>query len=456
MVKSESTSAKFTRNPCLFFSTLEHISGTGRCARPTVESHSPSQASSPMRSGLLPGLTASLQWQATPERTIHLAADQQQSAVVFSTPSMINLMEHAARDLLRPYLDPGEESVGVTVQIEHLAATPLGAIVTAEARVTAVEGKLIDFEVTARDAFDTIGRGTHRRAIIGVEKFASRLREKTAKLSEAAMLPIDVTPQLGELPKLATLLVSVSGAIATVTLNRPQKLNAVNVQMTADWEQVNSWLAGHREIRVVIVTGAGPAFCAGDDVPEVGTLSLEIARDLSHRQARLYLAWERLPQIFIAALQGPALGGGCVAAYSCDFRIAAHGAHLGMPEIKLGWPPGYGIAQLTALVGKARTLDLCLTGRQITASQGLEYGLVHEVVPANRVLPAAKELAAQLLALPAEALRETKRLVHADEGVTPQQAYLAETASYIRCLELPDAQEGIAAFREKRAAKFGR
>ena len=408
-----------------------------------------------MRPGLTLGLTASLQWRVTPEHSIHLAADQRRGAVVFATPAMVNLMEHAALDVLRPFLEPGEESVGVTVQIEHLAATPLGAIVSAEARVTAIDGKLIDFEVTARDALDLIGRGTHRRAIIGVEKFAARLQEKAAKLPESAMLPISVTPNTGTLPPLTTLLVSVAGPIATVTLNRPQKLNAVNVQMTADWEQVNSWLAGHPEIRVVIVTGAGTAFCAGDDVPEVGTLALDVARELSHRQARMYLAWERLPQIFIAAIHGPALGAGCVAAYSCDFRIAVHGANLGMPEIKLGWPPGYGLAQLTALVGKARALDLCLTGRQITAAEALQYGLLHEVVPANRLLPATRDLATQLLALPAEALRETKRLIHADEGSGPKQAYLADTAGYIRCLELPAAQEGIAAFREKRPAKFG-
>lgn len=409
-----------------------------------------------MRQGLIPGLTATLSRDVTPDVAIHLGADQPLGAVVFSTPSMIHLMEYTARELLKPFLEPGEESVGVTVQVEHLAATPLGARVQAEARVTAVNGKLVDFEVTARDEIDVIGKGTHRRAVIGVEKFAARLNEKVARLPKAAMVPIDATPNSGDLPKLETLLVSVEGAMATVTLNRPQKLNAVNVQMTSDWESVNSWLAGHPGIRVVIVTGAGLAFCAGDDVPEVGTLTLDAARDLSHRQARLYLAWERLPQVFIAALQGPALGGGCVAAYSCDFRIAAHGANLGMPEIKLGWPPGYGIAQLTALVGKARALELCLTGKQITASQGGAYGLVHEVVPANRVIPVAKELAAQLLAMPAEALRETKRLVHADEGVTPKQTYLADTAGYIRCLELPDAKEGIAAFREKRRAKFGK
>ncbi len=408
-----------------------------------------------MRPGLTLGLTATLQWRVTPEHSIHLAADQRRGAVVFATPAMVNLMEHAALEVLRPFLEPGEESVGVTVQIEHLAATPLGATVTAEARVTAIDGKLIDFEVTARDALDLIGRGTHRRAIIGVEKFAARLQEKAAKLPESAMLPISVTPNTGTLPPLTMLLVSVAGPIATVTLNRPQKLNAVNVQMTSDWEQVNSWLAGHPEIRVVIVTGAGTAFCAGDDVPEVGTLALEVARELSHRQARMYLAWERLPQIFIAAIQGPALGAGCVAAYSCDFRIASHGANLGMPEIKLGWPPGYGLAQLTALVGKARALDLCLTGRQITAAEALQYGLLHEVVSANRLLPATRDLATQLLALPAEALRETKRLIHADEGSGPKQAYLADTAGYIRCLELPAAQEGIAAFREKRPARFG-
>ena len=409
-----------------------------------------------MLPGLALGLTATLQWRVTPEHSIHLAADQRRGAVVFATPAMVNLMEHAALELLRPFLEPGEESVGVTVQIEHLAATPLGATVTAEARVTAIEGKLIDFEVTARDALDLIGRGTHRRAIIDIEKFTARLNEKAAKLPESAMIPVRIAPNSGSLPPLSTLLLSVAGPVATVTLNRPQKLNAVNVQMTADWEQVNRWLAGHPEIRVVIVTGAGTAFCAGDDVHEVGTLSLDAARDLSHRQARMYLAWERLPQIFIAAIHGPAFGAGCVAAYSCDFRIAAHGAVLGMPEIKLGWPPGYGLAQLTALVGKARALDLCLTGRQITAAEALQYGLLHEVVPANRLLPATRELGAQLLALPAEALRETKRLIHADEGTGPKQAYLADTAGYIRCLELPDAQEGIAAFRDKRPARFGK
>ena len=400
------------------------------------------------------GTKARLEWIAEAQHCIHLASDRPGGVVVFATPAMINLMEHAARNAIAPYLASDEESVGATVNIEHLAATPLGAKIVAEAIVTAVDGRLVDFAVTAFDALGPIGRGTHRRAIVNIGRVAQKLAEKVRLLPEHAMTPSPMTPDPGPLPALATLAVSVQGAIATITLNRPNKLNAVNVQMTADWERLNAWLAGHPAVRVAIVTGAGTAFCAGDDVPEVGTLPLEVARELSWRQARMYLSWERLPQVFIAAINGPALGAGCVAAYSCDFRLATHVAKLGMPEVKLGWPPGYGIAQLTALVGKARALELCLLGDSITAAQAQQFGLVHDVVSMNRLLPAAQELAEKMLALPAVAIRETKRLIHGDEGAVPKSSYLNDTAAYIRCLEQPDAQEGIQAFREKRVPKF--
>ena len=145
---------------------------------------------------------------------------------------------------------------------------------------------------------------------------------------------------MGELPAFKTLLVAVSAQVATVILNRPQALNAIDTVMTADLEQLVAWLAGHPEdIRVVILSGAGPAFSTGDDVKELGTLSLEFARELSLRQAQLYLAFESLPQPLIAAANGAAVGAGCVCAYSCDFRIASHAASFGMPEIRLGWTP---------------------------------------------------------------------------------------------------------------------
>jgi enoyl-CoA hydratase/carnithine racemase len=204
------------------------------------------------------------------------------------------------------------------------------------------------------------------------------------------------------------------------------------------------------------VRGAGDAFCAGDDIKELPGFTPEFARELSLRQAELYLAWERLPQIVVAMVHGDAMGGGCVAAYSADFRLASHDARFGMPEIKLGWPPGYGIAQLTNLIGKARTLEMCLLGEPITAQKALEWGLVHELVPRGQLEKRGLVWAERFLKLPAEAIRQTKMLVHLDEGSQPKVAYRADTDAYIRCLQLSDATEGIRAFIEKRSANFGK
>lgn len=407
-----------------------------------------------MKTGLQVGSTAMLELRVGAAQSIHLGSHQQHSAAVFATPSMINLMEYAARKALAVYLDENEESVGVNVFVEHLAATPINAIVRAEAKVTAIDKRLIDFEVTAFDERDQIGKGTHRRAIILMDRMVTKLNEKSKEMKGSIPVSSLRESNTGDLPQFGAILVERASSILTVTLNRPRKLNAVDRQMTSDLEQLNAWLAGHPEIRVVIITGAGEAFCAGDDVKEVGTLELVEATNLSHRQAELYLEWERLPQVFIAAVNGAAFGGGCVCAYSCDLRIAAHSAKFGMPEILLGWPPGYGLAQLTSLIGKARALELCLTGKQITAQQAASFGLVNDVVPLGRVVAAAQELARELVAQPAQALRLTKQLLHADEGLTPKLAYLADTAAYIECLGQADAREGIAAFNAKRKPEF--
>lgn len=408
-----------------------------------------------MRNGLEIGRTGVLTWTVGAEQTIHLqAVGVDGGAVVFSTPSMIDLMEHAAREALRPYLEPGEESVGVRVDVEHLEATPVLAEVRGEAEVTGVDGRLIDFQIAAYDQQSQIGRGTHRRAVIALDKFSRGLKEKMAQLPGAPAWPAPIQRVTGDLPELPELSVRVDGPLATITLNRPRQLNAISIQMTADWENLIGWLAGHPEVRVVIVTGAGRAFCAGVDVKDVATLDISTAEQLSLRQARMSLALEQLPQFIIAMVNGVALGGGCVAAFSCDFRIAAINAVFGMPEIKLGWPPGYGLAQLTNLIGKARALELCVTGKQITASTALAWGLVHEVVPPQRLESTVREFANKLLALAPIALRETKRVIHADEGIQSKITYLADTAAYIRCLNTKDAREGIAAFTEKRPPIF--
>jgi enoyl-CoA hydratase len=281
-----------------------------------------------------------------------------------------------------------------------------------------------------------------------------KLIDNLATLSPTTGLT-NLNPQPGPLPSFQTLQVAIRNRIATVTLNRPQALNAVNVRMTAELEQLVAWLAAHpQEVRVVLLTGAGRAFCAGDDVRELPELSIESARELSLRQATLYLAFERLPQVLIALVNGDAFGGGCVAAYSTDLRIASHAARFAMPEVRLGWPPGYGLAQLTALVGKARALQMCLLGNPIKATQALEWGLVNELVPGTQLMARGQALAQSLLELPAEALRATKRLIHLDEGAQPKVAHRADTDAYIRCLQLPDAQEGIAAFADKRPPRF--
>ncbi len=417
-----------------------------------------------MIEGLKVGDRAELTWTVASEHTIHLGVNRRgfgedgkemrRSAVVFSTPNMILLMERAARKAIEPYLEIGEESVGAQVHVDHLAATPIGAQVTAFAQVTAIQGRAIDFDVTAFDDREMIGKGTHRRMVVSLDRVADRIAQKTPTHRNGTLLPMLVPPNSGPMPSLKTLSVSMEDRIAKVVLQRPERRNAVNMQMTEDWEKVNAWLAGHPEVRVVIVQGAADTFCAGDDVKEVGELSLDVARELSYRQARMYLSWETLPQVFIAAIDGNALGAGCVMACACDFRIATYQASFGMPEILLGWPPGYGLSQLTALVGKAKALEMCTLGVSLSAQQAKESGLVTKLVSRQQLLGAAEELAEKLLAMPAMALRETKRLIHQDEGTQLKSTYVADTQAYIECLATQDAQEGIRAFLEKRTAKF--
>ncbi|MBC7965803.1 MAG: enoyl-CoA hydratase/isomerase family protein [Fuerstia sp.] len=412
-----------------------------------------------MKPNLKLGDVGTLTWIVDASMVITLGGDPR--ATVFSTPNMILLMERAAREALRPFLEAGEESVGIDVNIQHIGGAPLGAVVRGIAKVTVIDGRRVSFDVEAWAGDRLIGRGTHSRAIVLV----SRLIENLQKLAGSSQVDhsqsvatenvMTQTPNSGALPSLETLTVDVSNRIATVILNRPRALNAVNVRMTTEMEHVISWLLGHpQEVRVVLLTGAGTAFCAGDDVKELRSLDLDTARRLSHRQAEMYLAFERLPQPVIALVNGDAFGAGCVAAYSADMRIATHGARFAMPEVRLGWPPGYGIAQLTSLVGKSRALELCLMGELIPAKQALEWGLVNEVVATSALMKRGRQIAERMLQMPATALRETKRLVHLDEGSQPKIAYRADTEAYLRCLELPDAQEGLAAFSEKRPPKF--
>ena len=399
-----------------------------------------------MKAGLDVGSGGRLEWSVTPDRTITLGGDPR--ATVFATPFMIMLMERAGREALRPFLEEGEESVGIDVNVQHLAGAPLGADVHAIARVSAVDGRKITFEVAAYQGTRLLGEGTHKRMVVDVGRLVQKL-EGDSEPSNSARDTASACPALN-LIKL-----EISGAIATVTLDRPGSSNAINRAMTAELESLVDWLAGQQDIiRVVIMTGAGKAFCGGDDVKELASITPDEAREISLRQARMFLAFERLPQVMIAAVNGPAMGAGCVFASACDLRIGSRAARFGMPEILLGWPPGYGVAQLGLLVGKSRAVDLCLTGRTINAQTALEWGLASEVVPGNRLLVRASELAERLLTLPPKALRETKILVHLDDPPHAKVAHRLDTEAYVRCFDTNDAREGIRAFAEKRPARF--
>ena len=218
-----------------------------------------------MKPTLNVGDVAALTAVVGPDQTISLGG--QDDATVFSTPSMIHLMEHAARELLRPHLDPGEESVGIDVHIEHSSATPPGATVTAEATVTMMEKNVIGFAVFARDPWGEIGQGTHRRAVIKTDGFAARLAEQKPMQSK---LVVTEQPVGVGLPSLECIQLQHDGRQLSVMLNRPGKRNAIDSQMTAEMERLVDWLAVNAEaVGVVVVSGAGDTFCAGDDVTDL-------------------------------------------------------------------------------------------------------------------------------------------------------------------------------------------
>ena len=207
-----------------------------------------------MKSGLKTGDAGQLTWVVDASMTITLGGDSR--ATVFSTPNMILLMERAAREALRPFLESGEESVGIEVNIQHLGGASLGTTVVGVARVTMIDGRRVSFDVEAFAGDRLIGKGTHSRAIVSV----SRLIENLAGLSHDEGRAMNLAANTGPMPTFETLLVDVANRIGTVTLNRPKSLNAVNVQMTNDLEQTVAWLAGHpQEVRVVLLTGAGAA-----------------------------------------------------------------------------------------------------------------------------------------------------------------------------------------------------
>lgn len=395
-----------------------------------------------MKPGLVEGLEANVEMVVSAADAIHLGVGLSDGGVVvFSTPAMINLMEYAARAVLAPFLLPGEESVGVSVQVEHLAPSPIGTRVTARARVISLQGRKIDFTITAVEAGREIGRGRHQRAIVTLAGLRKHMVGET--------LREDVVPSAMPRLALATLSV-VAPRIAHLRLNRPARLNALDDALTNDLEAAVDWLSRNaRDWSAVVLSGEGRAFCAGEDIHESADLDAPAQLPLTRRRAGLMAAVRALPPVTIAAVNGSALGGGCILAASCDFRIASTSARFGLPEVRLGWPPAYGWRTMIDAVGLGQALSLVLTGESFSAHRAREIGFVREVVPDARLLRAAMELAETIAQLPAAALLAAKAGLREASASNEGWADIKALEAFARCRASPEAHERMAAFTKQ-------
>ena len=251
-------------------------------------------------------------------------------------------------------------------------------------------------------------------------------------------------------------LVEKTDRIATVTLHRPEKLNALNNEVLQELERIFADLEQDPEVGVVIVTGTGEkAFVAGADISELKTLDTTGARVQALRGQAVFQRIESLPKPVIAAVNGFALGGGCELALACHIRIASETARFGLPEVSLGIIPGYGGTQrLARLVGKGVALDMILSGEMTPAADALRMGLVSRVVPAADLLATAQKLAKTILSRGPLALRSALAAVNEGLEMPQEQGLQYEAALFGLLAATQDMQEGMGAFLEKRAAAF--
>ncbi|HMN04502.1 MAG TPA: enoyl-CoA hydratase-related protein [Flavobacteriales bacterium] len=252
------------------------------------------------------------------------------------------------------------------------------------------------------------------------------------------------------------LLVADADGIRTITINRPDQLNALNRDTINELDQALGEAEADEAVRVLIITGSGPkAFVAGADIKEFAHFSVEEGKALSadgHR--KLFNHVEQLTKPVIAAVNGFALGGGLELAMSCHFRVASDNARMGLPETSLGVIPGYGGTQrLARLVGKGKAMEMIFTAGMIKADEALQWGLVNHVVPQDQLLAKCNELATAIIKNSPTALASAIRAVNA--GFEPGTDGLQrEIEEFGKCFGTADFKEGTTAFMEKRKAVF--
>jgi len=253
-----------------------------------------------------------------------------------------------------------------------------------------------------------------------------------------------------------TLTLSHDGAVATISLNRPDKRNGISTQMIEDL------LAALAEIeaspaRAAILTGAGKAFCSGMDLDTLRVLAQQTpAQNLedSHRTARMFRRIWAFPKPLIAAVNGPAIAGGCGIATLCDFTLAVPEAKFGYTEVRIGFIPAIVSVFLIRQIGEKRARDLLLTGRIFGAEEALQLGLVSQIVEPERLMETARALAASLIELSPTGLARTKRLITETAAAEVDRALERAIAENAAIRATSDFREGISSFLDKRPAKW--
>jgi enoyl-CoA hydratase len=255
----------------------------------------------------------------------------------------------------------------------------------------------------------------------------------------------------------ATLLLTITGRIATVTINRPEKLNALNAPCKAELKELFTSLKGDAGVDAVILTGSGEkAFVAGTDIGELTTLDAVTGKAFAADGQAVFDLIQHLGKPVIAAVNGYALGGGCELALACHLRIASENARFGQPEVNLGIIPGYGGTQrLARLVGVGRALEMILTGNPIDAPEAFRIGLVNKVVPGADLLATAEAMARTILGKGQLAVRMAIKAVNATMEAPMSEGLNIEAGLFGECCSTEDFKEGTKAFIEKRKPAFG-
>lgn len=252
-----------------------------------------------------------------------------------------------------------------------------------------------------------------------------------------------------------TLLTSLDNNVLTITINRPEKLNALNKEVFTDLDNVITEIEKNPDVKSAIITGAGTkAFVAGADISEFGGLSKEQAIAMAKRGQDIFSRIESCNKPIIAAVNGFALGGGCELSMACHFRIASDNAKFGQPEVNLGLIPGYGGTQrLVQLIGKGRAIELLISGNMIDANTALQYGLVNHVVKQDDLLSKARSILETINSKAPLAVGAGIKVANAvfDETV---DGFDLEIKEFGNCFDTEDMKEGTAAFLEKRKPDF--